>query len=226
MGSLFGKSSKTTDKSFNRAYEDINSSFSPIFGLAGTGANALRALLSGDTSGFDAFKGATGFNQLLKSGSEGITGNAAARGLLRSGSTGQALVDYGNNAQNQFAQSYINNLLGMSGLGLQAGSLVADAGQTREATSKSKDKSGLGKALGTAATAVAMSDIRLKKNLKKIGYAGKIPLYEFSYLNNDDTYVGVIAQDVSKKYPEALGPQIGGYLSVDYDKLGGLIYNG
>ena len=155
MGSLFGSKQKSVSNTYNKAYDDISTSFSPLFGLAGTGANALQSLLGGDSSGFNAFKGATGFDQLLQTGSRGITGNAAARGLLRSGSSGKALMDYGNSMQNQYAQQYINNLLGLSGIGMNAGQLVAGAGQTSSSKSTSKDKSGLGRFLGGGLAGIA-----------------------------------------------------------------------
>jgi hypothetical protein len=112
----------------------------------------LSKLLSGDASGFNSYKDATGFNQLLQEGSRGITGNAAAGGLLRSGGTGKALVNYGNTMQNQYAGNYMQQLLGLSGLGLNAGQLIAGAGDVREAKSSSKEKPGLGKFIGTALT--------------------------------------------------------------------------
>jgi hypothetical protein len=105
-------------------------------------------LLGGDTSGFQSYKDATGFDFMTEQGSRGITGNAAARGLLRSGATGKALANYGNQMQNQYAQNYINQLLGLGQLGLGAGGLLAQAGQTSTSTSKSRSKPGLGGLIG------------------------------------------------------------------------------
>lgn len=136
MGALFGKRAKSTSSSENKAYDYIKSTYSPLTGYAGTGAEMLSGLLSGDASGFNAYKDATGFNQLIQEGSRGITGNAAAGGLLRSGGTGKALANYGNMMQNQYADQYLNRALNLSGLGFNAGQLIAGAGQTSQSTSK------------------------------------------------------------------------------------------
>lgn len=143
QGLFGGKKSKETSNSYNKSYDQINSTFSPLTGQAATGANALSALLSGDSSGFDKYKAATGFDASAEAGSRGITGNAAAAGLLRSGSTGKALEAYGTDLQNQYAQSYLSNLFNQANLGLGAGQLIAGAGQVSNSTSKSSEKPGI-----------------------------------------------------------------------------------
>lgn len=227
MGKLFGGSSQkssSTSTSSNRAYDDINRIFSPVTGMAGTGANALSALLSGDSSGFDAFKNATGFDWQAEQGSRGITGNAAAKGLLNSGSTGKALVSYGNNIQNQFANNYMDKLLQQAQLGLQAGGLISGAGNVSSSTSSSSgsSKPGLGGLIGGIASGVAKSDRRAKKNIFKVGeLKNGLNLYQYRY--NDDTgpFIGVMADEVAKVMPEALGPIIDGFQTVNYDKIKG-----
>lgn len=148
MSKIFGGSKS---KSSNRAYGQISGAFSPLFQYAGQGASGLAALLGGDASGFNAFKKATGFDAISEAGSRGITGNKAASGLLRSGSTAKALQAYGDTIQNQFASDYMNKLLGLSGIGMQAGGLVTQAGQV----SKSKSKPGLGGFLGGGLAGIA-----------------------------------------------------------------------
>jgi hypothetical protein len=143
QGIFGGKKSSTSNKSYN----ELNSAFSPITSQAGTGADALSALLGGDATGFNNYKAATGFDGAAEAGSRGITGNAAASGLLRSGSTGKALEAYGTGLQNQYAQSYLGNLFNQANLGLDAGKVISGAGQT----STSSEKPGLfnaGSALG------------------------------------------------------------------------------
>lgn len=152
MSKVFG-GSKSKSKSYNSNEALINQKFGGAADFTSTAGNALGRLLQGDASGFNAFKDATGFSQLLQEGSRGITGNAAARGLLRSGSTGQALVNYGNMMQNQYAQNYMQNLLGQGQLGLGAGQLLAGVGQ--KSSSKSKSKPGLGGFIGGIASGIA-----------------------------------------------------------------------
>lgn len=216
MSKIFGGSSQTS-KSSNQAYGDIKTGFSPMFQYAGTGAEGVSKLLGGDASGFNAYKEATGFNPLAEQGSRGITGNAAARGLLRSGSTGKSLMDYGNAMNNQYASQYINQLLGLSNIGLGAGNLVAGAGQTSE--SKGKSKPGIGGFLGQVAGGIAASDRRLKTNIVKIGerFDG-LNIYNWDYIWGENA-TGVMADEVAKIKPEALGPVIAGYATVDYSKL-------
>lgn len=147
MSSIFG-GSKSKSSSSNQAYGNILQNYGGLEGTASTGVNALNSLLSGNSSGFDAYKNATGFNAAALTGSQGITGNAAASGLLRSGSTGKALQSYGDNIQNQYASQYINNLMNQANLGFQAGSLISGAGNTASGSSSSKN--GIGKFLGAA----------------------------------------------------------------------------
>jgi muramidase (phage lysozyme) len=62
------------------------------------------------------------------------------------------------------------------------------------------------------------SDKRLKKDIKEIGetHDGQ-PIYSYKYKNDDRTQIGLMAQDVEKRHPEAVG-LAGGYKTVDYKK--------
>lgn len=148
MQGIFG-GKKASEK--NQAYGFLKDTYSPLTAQAGTGANALSALLGGDPTGFNKYKAATGFDATAEAGSRGITGNAAASGLLRSGSTGKALEGYGTGLQNQYAQSYLSNLFDQANLGLGAGKLIGSAGTV----SKSSEKPGIGKFLGQLASGAA-----------------------------------------------------------------------
>jgi len=224
MSSLFGgKKSSSKSESGNKAYGYIQDTFSPLTGYAGTGAEGLAKLLGGDASGFNAYKKATGFDALTEDGSRGITGNQAAAGMLRSGGTGKAIGNYANTMQNQFADSFMGKLLGMSGLGLQAGGLISDAGKYSNETSKSKEKPGIGKFLGTVGAGIAASDPRLKYDIKKLYTEDDgLGVYTFRY-KGDETkklWRGVMADEVAELRPWALGPvSEDGYGSVDYDKV-------
>lgn len=149
MSSVFGGSKqKSSSSSSNQAYGDILQNYGGLQNEATTGTNALNALLSGDASGFNAYKNATGFNAAALQGSQGITGNAAASGLLRSGSTGKALQSYGDNLQNQYASQYTSGLLNQANLGFQAGSLISGAGSTSQSSGSSSTKPGISKLIG------------------------------------------------------------------------------
>jgi hypothetical protein len=69
-----------------------------------------------------------------------------------------------------------------------------------------------------------MSDRRTKTDIKKLT-KGDIPIYAFRYKGDPKTYpkmVGPMAQDVKKKFPEAVA-DIGGTLAIDFNKLSELL---
>lgn len=62
------------------------------------------------------------------------------------------------------------------------------------------------------------SDRRLKDDVKEIGKTNDgMPIYSFKYKGDDATQIGLMAQDVEKKHPDAVG-LAGGYKTVDYEK--------
>jgi hypothetical protein len=64
------------------------------------------------------------------------------------------------------------------------------------------------------------SDERLKTKIKLIGEENGHNVYEFAYKTDPDKlFIGVMAQEVQKKNPDAV-ETINGYLAVDYDKIG------
>jgi hypothetical protein len=62
------------------------------------------------------------------------------------------------------------------------------------------------------------SDERLKENIKKIGETNDGQnIYKYNYKGEPRTQIGLLAQDVEKHHPDAVGKQQG-YKTVDYDK--------
>lgn len=62
------------------------------------------------------------------------------------------------------------------------------------------------------------SDRRVKDDVKEIGKTHDgMPIYSFKYKGDDRTQVGLMAQDVEKKHPEAVG-EYGGIKTVDYKR--------
>lgn len=80
--------------------------------------------------------------------------------------------------------------------------------------------SGGGASAAMALPAVAMSDVRFKENITYTGKETKdgIPIVEFNYINSDQRYRGVIAQDAEEKRPDAV-TEINGYKYVYYGAL-------
>ena len=75
--------------------------------------------------------------------------------------------------------------------------------------------------LGGSLGAAAISDIRLKKDIKKVGkLRDGINIYSFKYINHKDLpkgeHIGVMAQEVEKVIPEAVITMADGYKAVDY----------
>jgi hypothetical protein len=72
----------------------------------------------------------------------------------------------------------------------------------------------LGGSLGAAAI---MSDIRLKKNIRKLGKTpAGINIYEFEYKNTSKKHIGVMAQEVEQAIPEAVVIMSSGFKAVRY----------
>lgn len=83
---------------------------SALAGQASTVGN-VNQLLNSDQANSPAYQNylkSTGYNFQMQQGSDAITGNAAAKGLLNSGATGKALTTYGQN----LASTTFNNYLG------------------------------------------------------------------------------------------------------------------
>lgn len=110
---------------------------------------------------------------------------------------------------------------------LQAGTSMISpftAGGTSQGTNYASSNTqngiipGLGGGAGIGAGAAAMSDLRLKEDIKLIGNENGHNIYSFKYKNQDGKYEGVMAQEVQKIDPEAVIEK-DGYLAVDYDKI-------
>lgn len=80
--------------------------------------------------------------------------------------------------------------------------------------------SSLGKLAGGVGTAMsAFSDRNLKENILPAGIENGHNVYEFSYKGDPRRYIGVMAQEVREKMPEAVVKTPIG-LAVDYSKIG------
>lgn len=128
-------SSQQTSQSFNQAYPFLQNALGDQVGNAGRGSSAIASLLglSGSDEGtkaFNQFKDSSSYNFIQDEGIKGITGNMASRGLLGSGSALKAISNYSSNLAGNFLNSYLSNLMGLSNNGIQAGQILASAGNT------------------------------------------------------------------------------------------------
>lgn len=213
MSKIFGGSKS---KSINTNKGVVTDAFQPLLGQAVASNNSINALLGGDASGFNKYKSATGFDFDMFRGIDQIGSASSGRGVFRSGARDKAIMEFGNNLQDRYAQNYIQTLLGQSGQAMGAGGLIANVGQQ----STSKSNPGIAQFLGQMASAAAASDARLKTDIVPVGKnADGLTVYQYRYKGSDEVYTGVMAQEVAIKKPEALGPEINGYMSVDYSKI-------
>lgn len=223
MGFLKPKAPKSSSQNVNNQL--ITSTYSPQM-QAGVGAtNYMQSLLTGqgDTgaaqAGYNQYLQQAGYAPAMRQLSQGITGQGAASGLLRSGATTQALQSRGAELNNQFFNNYLQQLAGLSGLGLQAGGLVANTGQV------SKNTGGSPSTLGSIASTVGgiasiFSDRRLKRDIEKIDEcADGLGIYQFRYVWSPLKVLGVMADEVAKLRPWALGPSRFGFATVNYGAL-------
>lgn len=71
-----------------------------------------------------------------------------------------------------------------------------------------------------AAIASIYSDERAKTNIEKVGKTDDgLPIYTYNLLGSPAKQMGVMAQEVKKKQPAALGPKKGGLMTVNYSKI-------
>jgi hypothetical protein len=74
---------------------------------------------------------------------------------------------------------------------------------------------------GSSSNVTITSDIRLKKEVARIGtHPAGFGIYRFKYLWSETPYVGVIAQEVLERVPSAVAVGPGDFLAVDYSALG------
>lgn len=72
---------------------------------------------------------------------------------------------------------------------------------------------------GKAISSLIPSDVRLKENVEDVGelYDGQ-RVYRYNYRGDDVPHIGLMAQEVAERHPEAVGDIGGGFLGVDYGK--------
>lgn len=108
--------------------------------------------------------------------------------------------------------------IGAGNLASGIGSLV---GNSQTQTSTPSTASSIQNGLGTAFQLASLfSDRRLKRTVRKLGeMADGLGVYIWRYVWGGPEVVGVMADEVEKLRPWALGPVIGGYATVNYEAL-------
>lgn len=100
----------------SNAQSQIGNQDAALAGQSGTVDAMKQLLLSGDQNNpaFQNYLNSTGYNFQLDQGSHAITGNAASKGLLNSGSTGKALTTFGQNLASTTFGNYLNQVNGLA----------------------------------------------------------------------------------------------------------------
>lgn len=161
---------------------------------------ATNALAGYPAMGMSATGQGAGFGGMgLQLANQGAAGMNAGFGMA-SNIAGQSAQGYGN-AWNQQNNAY-------------------QAGQAADASASA----GLGQAVGTLGMLAFMSDPRLKEDVERVGKDEEtgLNIYEFDYKGDksDSRYQGVMADEVEKKYPEAVVETDSGFKAVNYGALG------
>jgi hypothetical protein len=213
-----------TARSDNANQGLITSAYTPQIQGGVTSGNYLQSLLTGqgDTgaanAGYQGYLQQAGYAPAMRQLSQDTVGQGAAQGLLNSGATARRLQTRGAELNQGFFNNYLQQLTGSAGLGLQAGGLVANVGQ-RSSGGGPSTAGAIGSAIGGIAS--IFSDRRLKCDIKLLRRdADGLGWYEYAYRwNTAKRYIGVIAQEVAKLRPHALGPERHGHLTVVYGAL-------
>lgn len=139
-------------------------------------------------------------------------------GLLN-GAGGQYGASTGTNTQPYYQNNTASTLGLLGSLGGVGGGLsgLFGAGTAAATGLPWLANAGIGSQLGGL---LALSDMRLKKDITNIGYEKGFPIYTFRYKSDPKhiLYRGVMAQDVVEIDPDAI-EEIGGYMAVNYKKI-------
>lgn len=245
MGFIFGgskqqsqstQSSQSQQQSESGNYNNpfITDTFSPIANQTKETKPLLMQLLGLGQNGMagigEALQGLPGYQWMQDQASKGVQGGYAGKGVFQSGAAMKALSDNSQGIADNKLNELLANLFNFSNQGLNAGQLITGAGQyskssgtsqsTGQSTGSGSSNNGMGSFLGSVIGAAA-SDRRLKENIVKVGeLSDGLGLYEYNYKGTKKTIRGVMADEVQRLRPEALGPVFAGYRTVKYDKLG------
>lgn len=188
-----------------------------LFGQGLAGSQQMAAL---GQQGFGQQLAAAQAQQALGQGLYGMgAGTAQQLAALGTGAQGAALQGAqaqlaAGQAQQQTAQAGLqalyNQFLQQQAYPFQVAQFLGNIAMGTGALS--------GSTTTTAQPGSTFSDVRTKENLRKIGktFDGQ-PVYAFNYKGDSKTQMGLVAQEVERKHPEAVG-EVAGLKTVDYDR--------
>lgn len=186
-------------------------------GLAGmTAGAATNARRQAEQTGFARSMDVTGLGRGLSGASLGAYGAANASGSTGLASSMSAGDQYGRSFGQGAGYSLEGGRLGVQGQGQILGAQTNAFNTGLQARGEM-----FGSILGAAAA--YRSDRRLKENIEEVGRDERtmLPLYEFEYIGGTGKrFLGVMADDVEKKFPAMVFTMPDGYKAVNYAGLG------
>lgn len=203
-------------------------------GIAARGASTAagdvgsKVAFSGYNAGLDAMLKALGLAPGTAA-SQSLPGQTtSAVGDFQRQLEQQQLTEAGQRFQYPYLEPYEvgSALAGIAG-GLPGGSTTT-TGQSTQPLSLAQMLTG-GGAIGSAVLGsqgissmlpmlAALSDERIKTDVRKVGEWQELPVYEFRYFGRPTVYQGLMAQDVERRHPEAV-LEVVGIKAIDYGKL-------
>lgn len=127
---------------YNKSGVAANTASADLLGINGAAGQAQSG------PAFQNYLNSTGNKFQLSQGTSAITGSAAARGILNSGSTGKALETFGQNLASTNFDNYLSKLNTQSAQGLTASGQIGDAGTSGGKAAGDAMQSGISKAGG------------------------------------------------------------------------------
>lgn len=220
MGFLKPKQQKTPTNQFA---DYLKNAFSGTVEAGNRGTNFLSSLLTGSgdtgaaTAAFNQYKDQAGFAPALRQLSQRLTGQGAASGILNSGPTARRLQQSGAELNQSMFGNFLQQLSGLSGLGMQAGNVIGGAGG-QQIQQQPSTASRIFSAIGSIGS--IFSDRATKRDIVKVAeFDDGLGVYEFRYLGDDELRLGVMADEVERIRPWALGPMVGPFQTVNYAAL-------
>jgi hypothetical protein len=226
-GRAFGQTQAATQRAMGSM--GVNPNSGRFAGLQNQNAVALAAQKAGAMTGTRQQAEQMGFaRQLDVTGlGRGLSGasSAAYQGATGAGSAaGNSYMGAGN--QFMGGMTAAGNTMGQ-GFNIQNQGLSSILGSQTSVYNQAQNAQGelIGSVLGAGGTlgAAYMSDRRVKENIEVVGVDSKtkLPLYDFNYIGDPSRrWRGVMADDVEKRFPDAVINTANGTKMVNYGALG------
>jgi len=201
----------------------IKDAYSGTVNAGNEATNFIRSLLTGQgdtgasTAAFNQFKDQAGYAPAMRQISQATTGQGAASGILNSGTTARRLQNRAGELNQGMFSNFLQQLSGLSGLGMNAGQMISGSG-SQSTSMQPSTGSRIFSALGSLGS--IFSDRATKRDIVKLAeFPDGLGVYNFRYLGDDELRIGVLAQEVERIRPWALGPMVGGFMTVNYAAL-------